>query len=63
MWFENTFLARFDNEENEIILRYRLWKMKWFPYRTAELLGFDEETDDLILGPWKWNRPDKFRKR
>jgi len=40
-----------------------LWKSFLFPYRTAELKGFDEETFDLDLGPWKWHRPDVLARR
>jgi hypothetical protein len=55
-------LDRLDpNDERELVLRWYIWKTKWFPYRTAEVLGWDEEIQDLKLGPWEWHRPDRFR--
>lgn len=56
-------LRQLDNEDRELVLRWRIWKMKWFPYRTAKLLGFDEETGTLKTGPWRWNRPDRWQKK
>ena len=55
-------LERWDNENNELILRWRIWVMRWFPYRTANFYGFDEETLEPKIGPWKWNRPTRFQK-
>lgn len=55
-------LQPFDNENRELILRWRLWKTNWLPYRTAEILNLQDDTaEDLILGPWKWNLPRKLR--
>jgi hypothetical protein len=48
-------------EEPQVM--WRLWKMRWFPYRTAEWKGYDEETGEMVLGPWKWNRPMVLRKK
>lgn len=39
----------------------RLWKSYLLPYRTAEFQGWDEEKQDIVLGPWKWHRPDILR--
>ncbi len=46
----------------EPVVRWRLWKMRWFPYRTAEFLGIDEE-GEMLLGPWEWHLPDRLTKR
>ena len=59
--FIEKFLKPFDNDDRELVLRFRLWKMRWFPYRTAELIDFDEN-DNLILGPWEWYLPDKWKR-
>jgi hypothetical protein len=56
-------LRLFDDEDHEYVLRWRLWTMRWFPYRTAEWLGWDEENDEMVLGPWRWNAPDVWRNR
>lgn len=56
-------LYLWNNEDNELILRWRIWKMRWFPYRTAEFIGWDDEKDKIKLGPWKWHRPDALRRR
>jgi hypothetical protein len=56
-------LRWFDSEDRELVLRFRLWRYRWFPSRWAELRGWDEETNQMILGPWKWQRPDRWRKR
>lgn len=57
------FLAPFDNEENELIVRHRIFMSNWFPYRTIEFLGYDEENNKALWGKTEWNRPDKFRKK
>ncbi len=57
------FLRPFDNEEREWVLRWRIWKADWFPYRTAEFLGLNEDETDMVLGPWEWHRPRKWRRR
>lgn len=41
-------------------VRWALFKMRWFPYRTYELLGFTDE-GDAVFGPAVWNRPDVLR--
>jgi len=41
-------------------LRWRVWKFKWLPHRTAEFLWVDED-GEMVLGDWKWNAPEKFR--
>lgn len=59
-------LDRWDNEDREWVLRWRIWVMRWFPYRTAEFKGFDPDTLEMDLGPWKWNKPtvlNRYRKR
>lgn len=53
-------LEVFDSEDREWYLRWLLWKQRWFPYRTCELGGFDEETGELITGPWEWHAPGKW---
>ena len=55
-------LRPFDNEDREWVLRFRLWKSDWFPYRTAEYLGYDKDTLEMHLGPWEWNRPRRLRR-
>lgn len=55
-------LRRYDSEERELVLRWRLWKMEWLPYKTAEYLGYDEKKQEMKLGPWKWNKPDRWTK-
>lgn len=57
------FLAPFDNEENELILRHRIFMMKWFPYRTIEFKGWDYDKNEIRWGKTIWHRPDKFKKR
>jgi hypothetical protein len=54
-------LSRFNNEDRELILRWRIWKMHWLPYRTAEWIKNDQ--DEMVLGPWKWHLPDKITKK
>jgi hypothetical protein len=44
-------------------VRFRLWKKRWLPYRTAEFLGVEEDGITMILGPWKWHRPGVWRNR
>ena len=52
-----------DNEENEIVVRWRLFKMRWLPYRLVEFKGYDEETLEIEWGETTWHRPDRFRRR
>ena len=61
--FVEFFLRPWDNEDNEIVLRWRIFTQNWLPYRTAEFLGVTEDGTDMILGPWKWHPPRKFRRR
>jgi hypothetical protein len=56
-------LEPFDNEQRELVLRWRLWKQDWFPYRLADYQGYDATTGELKLGPWEWNRPRKWRRK
>lgn len=59
-------LRQFDNEQRELVLRWRLWKMEWFPYRLYEYLGHDDDTLEIEWGPVEWNPPRrwvKLRKR
>lgn len=55
-------LSRWDNEDRELVVRWQLWKSRWFPYRTAEWRGYDESTLEMDLGPWVWNRPQAFKR-
>lgn len=59
----NKIIDRFDNEDHEYEIRWAMFKMKWFPYRTAEFLGYDKKTLELELGPWKWNKPNVLRRK
>ncbi len=59
----NWFLDRYDNEGHEYEIRWQVWKMKWFPYRTYEYLGHDKETLEIKFGPRIWNKPDIFRNK
>lgn len=58
----NWLLDKYDNEDHEYEVRYFMWKMKWFPYRTYEYLGYDDETLEIYLGEVKWNKPDILRR-
>lgn len=55
-------LEQFDNEDREWVIRWRLWLHEWFPHRLCELHGFDEETGELITGPWIWHPPRRWEK-
>jgi hypothetical protein len=50
------------DEEGELLLRWHIWKTRWFPYRTARWRGFDEK-NDIIVDSWKWHLPDKWTGR
>lgn len=56
--FIEFFLRQFDNEDRELIIRFRLWKSRWFGYRTAKLEGFTED-GEMILGPWVKHPPTR----
>lgn len=56
-------IEKFDDEEHEYEVRWILWKMKWFPYRTILFEGWDEERKDLIWGETKWHLPNILRRR
>jgi hypothetical protein len=55
-------LRPFDHEGNELVVRWRIWTQNWFPYRTAQFLGLNEDKTEMVLGPWEWNRPRRFKK-
>ena len=61
--FIHRIIEKFDNEDHEYEIRFEIWRMKWLPYKTAEFLGYNEETLEMDLGPWKWHKPDVLRKR
>jgi hypothetical protein len=42
---------------------WRIWKAWLLPYRTAEFLGLSDDGTDMLLGPWKWHRPNVLRRR
>ena len=53
-------LGFFDNEERWLIVRWRLFKSDWLPYRTAMFKGVDE-AGEMKLSPWEWHRPRRFQ--
>jgi len=61
--FVEMLLRPFDNEDRELILRFRLWKSDWFPYRTY-VMGDEKEFLDMLDGKiqpkWQWNRPCRW---
>lgn len=38
-------------------IKWRIRKIDYLPTRTARLLGYDKDTLDLNLGPWRWMKP------
>ena len=58
-WFFN----RFDDEEHEYELRFGTWRMKWFPYRTIEFLGWDKEKNEIKWGDSRWHKPNIFLRK
>lgn len=50
-------LRQFEDGDRELVVRFRLWKARWFGTWRAEYLGYDEETLDLKLGPWQHVSP------
>ena len=55
-------LRQFDREDRELVLRWRLWKMQWFPYRTGEMIFPEDDDQEIEFGPWKWNKPRRLER-
>jgi hypothetical protein len=51
-------LQRRDSEDSERVVRFRLWRMRWFPYRVHEIESVDMEHERIVWGPSKWRKPD-----